>query len=140
MISGLEYEFVKIVVLYFSLDPFCHVLQHRSTFLRFSSIIWQVGRLPQLYFKSSCVEEGNIWNPVECTTDFTNSQFARYRERGKFPRFYWTLKGQKAFSFWGGAKPDQGLCVDPAGDSAPRPSSHYRLALRALAMRRIRAP
>ena len=43
-------------------------------------IIWQMGRLYLSYFKSSCLQEGNIWNPVKCTRDITNPQFARYSE------------------------------------------------------------
>jgi len=32
------------------------------------------------YFKSSRLQEGYIWNPVKCTRDITNPQFARYSE------------------------------------------------------------
>jgi len=32
------------------------------------------------YFKSSCLQEVNIWNPVKGTRDITNPQFARYSE------------------------------------------------------------
>jgi len=32
------------------------------------------------YFKSSCLQEENIWNPVKCTRDITNPQFATVNE------------------------------------------------------------
>ena len=54
------------------------------------SIIWHVGRLPPVYFEyfKSCLQQRIIWNPVKCTRDTTNSEFARYTANEvNFPAF-----------------------------------------------------
>jgi len=86
------------------------------------------------YFKSSCLQEGNIWNPVKCILE--TSQTLSLLDTVNEVIFLTVIGRKKAFSFQGASPPSNPL----TRGSAPEPRWGLRPQTPVIGSRSARSP